>query len=80
MSLIKRRKDQDQPTNPSPVSSQKLFVDYPYPIITELVETYERREKSVRSHSLTSLKWYKNSLHKLFGILHIFSLSSPSKF
>jgi hypothetical protein len=70
MPLIKRRKNRDQSSTSSPSSSHKLFVDYPYPIITELAKTYKPQKKSDHLHVLTILQQYKDNFHKLFGILH----------
>jgi hypothetical protein len=66
MIIIRRRKQRDQSSTTSPISSHKLFAGYPYPIIDELNEKQEKL--SDHSLALISLQWYKDSFHKMFSI------------
>jgi hypothetical protein len=67
MIVTKRQKQHD----PSPTPSRKLFIDYPYPVMTELNRTYMHQESSDHPHALPSLRWYKDCFHKMFGVINI---------
>lgn len=70
MLVKKRSKYRGQTAILTPRSSQKLFADYPYPILMELNKTFEQPKKSTHLCALVSLQWYKDSFHKLFHVLH----------
>jgi hypothetical protein len=71
MSVTNRRKHREKSSTFSPASSHKLFADYPYPIINELNKTYKQKESFDHSaYALASSRWYTNSFHKMFDILH----------
>lgn len=70
MMLTKRHKHRDQSPTQSLSPSRKLFVDYPYPLITELNKIDKQQKLSDHSHNLLSLRWYQGHFPKMFGILH----------
>ncbi|CAF0748537.1 unnamed protein product [Rotaria sordida] len=72
MPVIKRRKQYDHSPTQSSSSSRKLFVDYPYPTLTELEKMYEQQQQKQSDHFYTakSLRRYKDYLNKMFDTLH----------
>lgn len=74
MPLIKRHKRSEKLQTERPSSSQKLFVDYPYPLLAELERQCEKREKlSTSSYTLEYLRRYKDYLNRMlssFNNLH----------
>jgi len=79
MIVTKRHKHRAQSPTESPSPSNKLFVDYPYPIITELNETYKQPKQAHHPHDLASLRRYTECFHKMFNVLHgLHSHDSPT--
>jgi hypothetical protein len=70
MIVTKRHKHRAQSPTESPSPSNKLFIDYPYPIITELNEIYTQSKQANHPHDLASLRWYTDCFHKVFNVLH----------
>lgn len=50
-------------------STRKLFADYPYPILTELDQIYEQRQRRSSSSKFKSSRWYKDNFRKLISLL-----------
>jgi hypothetical protein len=75
MIVTKRHKHRAQSPTESPSPSNKLFVDYPYPIITELNEIHKQPKQA----NLASLRRYIDCFHKMFNVLHgLHSHDSPT--